>query len=211
LLHNAKDWPTDEELRNGILGNDFYLSGKTHQRLFVLSELDRSYHPATVLNYVESDDSIEHILPQAERPLAWEADLRGIDEELAAVRERYGHTLGNLTLVTPEMNSALGHKRFAEKCAIYVTSDYAPTRNLAADFDGETRAQTVWGSAAIVARANELHARAAELWPRPAAPITVEEEPEAAEIDLEPDEEAIPFTSSIEEEAEGAPVDDESA
>lgn len=203
LLHNAKDWPTDDELRYGIQTTRFYGNGKTHQRIFVLSELDRSYHPQTVLNYEQSDDSIEHILPQGRDSLGWEADMRELGEDFGDVQDRLAHTLGNLTVVAPVMNSALGQKRFEEKCDLYRDSPYALTQRVASDFGDVTRGHTLWGTDAILGRADVLHAVAVSIWARPAqgahdgAPIE-----DIAELEEAEGEEPVPFTSSVPEEEE---------
>jgi len=56
--------------------------------------------------------TIEHLMPQGWRQEDWPilaADPKGRDQERAD-REREMHTLGNLTLITEELNGDLGNR-----------------------------------------------------------------------------------------------------
>jgi hypothetical protein len=65
-----------------------------------------------------------------------------------------------------------------------------------------TVGHTVWGQEAITMRAKAIAAIAVQLWQRPSVPAPSTSEVQDAELDLDPEEEAVPFTSSVDEEDE---------
>ena len=71
LMAGAKEWPDDETVRHGMLTHDFYNNGDTRQRIHVLRELDLTHGYDLRPSYQESDDSIEHILPQTKTQAGW--------------------------------------------------------------------------------------------------------------------------------------------
>ena len=100
--------------------------------------------------------SIEHIMPQNKNlSTAWQKML-GDDWEL--VKDRYLHTLGNLTLTG--YNSELGDRPFAEKkelleeAGTHITVLYSDVKN-----------QDVWNAEAIEARAKRLAELILNLFP----------------------------------------------
>lgn len=203
MLAAPREWPDDEALATGVVREDFYHNGDTGQRMLILESLDQSFGYQLPPGYIESDQSIEHILPQS-KPSSWRADIKELGEDIAAVQERALHTLGNLTLVTPEVNSILGSKDFAQKRAIYAEVEYKLTQGILA-YDPLTQGR-LWGSEAISRRAADLSKRATSIWGRPVfestavSPVlTLEAADEFDELDDAP----VPFSSSIEEESEG--------
>jgi len=204
MVANPKDWPSDEVVTAGVEREDFYHSQKALQRMLILSSIDHQLAPKTVLNYGETDDSIEHILPQSKDIPEWISDLAELGEELNAVQGTWLHTLGNLAILTPGENSRLGRKRFVDKSAIYAESQYRLTRDLA-DFRPDlTEGGRLWGISAIRARAAALAAVAVTIWPRAAHTLDGALLPEASievDFDTDPDEELVPFTSLAEDES----------
>lgn len=202
MLMSPKDWPDDEVVTDSVLTEDFYHNGDTAQRMLILRSLDSTFGYELPPNYVDSDKSIEHIMPQS-RSNDWIGDLRALGEELHSVQERYLHSLANLTLVTPEMNSSLGAKRFSQKVEVYAMADYKMTRDVN-KFAQEH--SDVWASGAIRKRAEDIAARALTLWPRPAPPSLATEVEESLpefehdDLDSSADSEVF-FTSSIEEDS----------
>lgn len=197
MVYNPKDWPSDETVALGIEREDFYHNQKSLQRMLVLSSIDHYLAPTTVLNYGETDDSIEHILPQSNDNAQWASDLSELGEELVDVQQTWLHTLGNLTVVTPVENSQLGKRRFVEKVQIFADSQFRMTKDLATFEPSLTSAGRLWGSAAIRKRASTLAAIAVTIWPRPAHSLDgaiIPEAPVSADFDMDPDEEVVPFT-----------------
>lgn len=201
LLSVPKDFPDDAALAEGILAHDFYHNGDTRQRTHILRSLDLSFGYDLVPGYEESDRSIEHILPQSKNPTPWIADLNTLEEDFVSTQDRWLHTLGNLTIVAPSDNSALGARRFPEKSAIFKGLGYKMTRAVPT-FGIERGGELLWGAEAIQARAADLANRATGKWSRPSsAPLSLEvpvPQPEVQEFDDDV-EEPVPFTSSIDE------------
>ena len=109
LVSNVEDGyrlPSPRVLRESAVTNDLYSRKKQKlKRLLILIEnIDKN----ELLNY-ENDlkgVQIEHILPQNPAPNQW-TSISYLD------RERYLHTLGNLTLTFD--NQGLGNREFADK------------------------------------------------------------------------------------------------
>jgi len=203
LLSVPKDFPDDAALMDGILAHDFYHNGDTRQRTHILRSFDLSFGYDLIPGYEESDRSIEHVLPQLKNPTQWIADLKALDEDFTATQDRWLHTLGNLTIVAPADNSALGAKRFPEKAAFYKSLGYKMTQAVPT-FGTERAGELLWGAETIAARARDLATKATVIWARPAAaPLSLELAAEVlvdGEFDDDVDE-PVPFTSSIDEES----------
>jgi len=198
LVFNPKEWPSDEALVAGVEREDFYHNQKAVQRILILSSLDHFLAPKTVLNYGETDDSIEHVLPQSSSLPQWSADLAEKGDLLGDVQEKWLHTLGNLTIVTPSENSQLGTRAFSEKVKIYADSPYKLTKNIATEWAGVTDGNRVWGATAIRARCVELAELAIKVWPRPAHSLDGATRPvgtDDSDFDVDPDEELVPYVS----------------
>lgn len=203
MLMSSKDWPDDDAIVDAVLAQDFYHNGDTSQRMLILRSIDSTYGYELPPNYIESDKSIEHILPQS-RTTEWIGDLRAVGEELHVVQERYLNSLANLTLIAPEVNSSLGAKGFSVKVGKYATADYKMTRAVA---EFATRSG-VWGTSSIRARAEDIATRVLSLWHRPsplladAAPSDAVAEFAASELDeFAQGDDGVFFTSSIDEDA----------
>lgn len=204
MLTNPKDWPDNEAVVSGVLVEDFYHNGDTAQRMLILRSIDSTFGYHLSPSYVQSDKSIEHVLPQS-RTHEWSVDLREVGDELQSVQEKYLHTLANLTLISPDVNSSLGAKRFVEKEPVYATLDYKMTRDVGRFAVAD---KTIWSVDSIRARAQDLAERVVSFWERPSTAPVSELPADSAEFDVEVDGEddadAVFFTSSIEED-EGAP------
>lgn len=202
MVANPKEWPSNDIVATGVATEDFYHNQKATQRMLILSTIDHSLAPQTVLNYGDTDDSIEHILPQKKNDAAWTSDLLELGEDLSDVQDRWLHTLPNLTIVTPNENVQLGAKRFVEKRPMYADSQYRLTSELAEFRPDLTDGGRLWGPEVMKVRAELLAQRIIALWPRPAHKLDGSLMPESgveADFDADGDEELIPFTSLIEE------------
>ncbi|MFI9783095.1 DUF262 domain-containing protein [Kitasatospora sp. NPDC051984] len=165
-------WPTDAQQRDAIRTQPFYWRGKHEQRFFVLRRLEESYAAAEPVDFERARLTIEHVLPQTPTPewlglLAEEVTDEEGPEEL---HELLLHTLGNLTL-TGE-NGRLSNHLFQRKQQILDSSTLRMNREIAA--------AERWGKAEILARAERLADRAAQLWPAP-LPAGFEESDERSE------------------------------
>lgn len=109
--------------------------------------------------------TIEHIMPQNKNlSTAWQKML---GDEWETVRERYIHTLGNLTLTG--YNSELGDRPFVEKQALLEEADTHVTILYC-----DVKDKTEWNANAIEARAQRLATLILKLFPIEQPTIKVE-------------------------------------
>lgn len=106
--------------------------------------------------------TIEHIFPQGERiPSSW-VEMMGGAEAAESARERYVHTLGNLTLTG--YNSTLGNRSFAEKRDRKdANGNYVGYRN-GFNLNAQLAQEETWTVEKIVARTDEMVAEALKLF-----------------------------------------------
>lgn len=163
LASRPGDWPTDQDLETRIVSTPFYLRQSTAQRIHVLRKLDAKFSQSGVTpNYEISDSSIEHIAPQNRESITWREDLG--PQDWVEVQEELLHTLGNLTLLTPALNSKLGDGQWDTKRAAYREAGYPMTETLGSSTHDR------WGPSQIRERSVELANIAKEVWPRLAVP-----------------------------------------
>ncbi|MCX6397198.1 MAG: DUF262 domain-containing protein [Propionibacteriales bacterium] len=203
LTSVPKDWPDDQQLEVGILSHDFYHYGDVRQRTHILRTLDLSFGYDLIPGYDESDQSVEHILPQSRTSNDWIADLKALGDDLTATQDRWLHTLGNLTVVSPSNNSSLGNKRFPLKAEIYQSTSYKLTRAVVG-FSDLVAGENLWGSNSIAIRGKSLAEMSAQLWARPeAGPLQITDNAappsDGSEFGDTDGSDIVPFTSSIEE------------
>lgn len=151
----AKQYPNDNDVRQSIKSRQLY-EKNTHKICLVIETINRHLSKGkggfTVL---DQKSTIEHILPQTSSE-DWENQLGG---EFQQIYRDYLHTLGNLTLVTPEWNSQLSNSSFLVKKqklaehALRINSDYF------------SQSINRWDEKAILERANFLSIKFIEIWP----------------------------------------------
>ena len=166
-LKNADlEWPTNEKLKELLRSVPFYTNGKSYQRFFVLGEIDRSLDPRTLKNYSESENSIEHIIPQsAPSDDDWRNYLRQVSN-IDAFLENNLDVLGNLTIVRNDENSKLGCKLLDLKLPIYDGSEYAMTRRSAIWIRDNLQDYKFFGEEALKARSDWLSDIICKRWLR---------------------------------------------
>ncbi|MNY19294.1 hypothetical protein D3C86_1527200 [compost metagenome] len=105
--------------------------------------------------------TVEHVMPQswgANWPLP---ESVADKEEAAAERDRLLHTLGNLTLITQELNSSVSNAAYAERRPEI-------TKQSALRLNAYFQDVAVWDEAAIIQRGEHLFELALKVWPYPA-------------------------------------------
>jgi alkylated DNA nucleotide flippase Atl1 len=154
-------WPDDEDLREAIRCKPFYWQGRPEQRRMILQRLEESYEHPEPVNFGKAALTLEHVMPQTpgEEWLVMLAEGANSEESAEELHERLVHTLGNLTL-TGE-NAKLSNHPFERKQDLLAGSHLEMNRRIA---DAAR-----WGSAEILARADDLADRASALWPAPGA------------------------------------------
>lgn len=154
----TKNYPSDNFIREALRGRRLYET-KTQPRLaFVFDCINRHLSKNTG-GYTVLDDSatIEHIFPQNPSD-AWEADLT--EAEIDEILRDYVHTLGNLTIVTREWNSALSNSPYVSKKG--KLAGHALLMN--STYFNRADAPTRWDKNAILMRTDVLTDIVLQIW-----------------------------------------------
>ncbi|MCO1657352.1 GmrSD restriction endonuclease domain-containing protein [Pseudonocardia humida] len=154
-----KRFPTDQQVRESVLVEPFYFSGRGPQRRFVLRYLEEDLRHGEQIDFDLAALSIEHVLPQKPSQqwlteLAAEADP---DETAEEVHASVVNTLGNLTLTA--YNAQLSNSDFDVKRVQLADSGLKTNRSIA-EHDR-------WGRAEIRARSRALADQVVAIWPGP--------------------------------------------
>lgn len=152
-----KHFATDEQVREAIRTQPFYLRGLRNQQKLILKWVQEELNPNEPIDVERS--TIEHVLPQTLTPdwrAALAADLDG--EPVDVVHERLVHSLGNLTLTG--YNATLGNRPFPEKQEEYRQSSFTALNRLVLD-------APVWGRTQILARSEWFADRITRQWTGP--------------------------------------------
>jgi alkylated DNA nucleotide flippase Atl1 len=156
LSRQRRYWPTDDQLREAIRTRPFYFTGRGQQRTAILERLEESYEHPELIDFANTELSIEHVLPQTLSD-EWRDHLTNLGQEPDTVHQELVHTLGNLTLTA--FNGTLSNNPFERKKQIYTGSHLELNRALAE--------HDVWGQEQILERADELADQAIAIWPGP--------------------------------------------
>lgn len=117
---DARTWPSDDDMVTGLPGIKLYGNVRQARLRVVLEALELQMrtqrHEAVT---VPPKLSVEHVMPQAWRS-HWDPEPKLSPEE-AADRDKLVNTLGNLTLVTSDLNGTLSHRPWTD-------SDTAPLK-----------------------------------------------------------------------------------
>jgi alkylated DNA nucleotide flippase Atl1 len=159
LSGERRFWPSDATLREAIRSKPFYWYGRFDQKALVLRRLEESYGSKERVDFAGSRLSIEHILPQSPTKewLDMLAEEAGPDLQPEELHQQLVHTLGNLTLTA--YNAELSNHPFQRKRELLATSRLEMNRPVAEALR--------WGQAEILQRADDLAARAVQIWPGP--------------------------------------------
>jgi hypothetical protein len=69
-----KGFPTGQQVEDAVLMNNFYWTGRSPQRFFVLRALEEDYRHGEPLDFDRATLTVEHVLPQSMTP-EWAAIL----------------------------------------------------------------------------------------------------------------------------------------
>ena len=152
-LTGSRRFPADAELREKLHVKDVY-SLRTCGYILEKLENHGRKEPVRVIDY-----TIEHVLPQnPDLSQAWRDALGG---DWQAERERWLHTLGNLTLTG--YNSEMGDRPFAAK----LSHDKWGFEKSPLWLNGSIRGLRTWDADAIQERTATLTDRVLKVWPLP--------------------------------------------
>ena len=160
-------WPSDDEFLAAWLAKPLYAKSRPDRSVMVLRAIELAVR-TTKNEQITLPDwlTVEHLLPQKgsidDYPIA--ADLPLVEgENVMRRRERMLHTVGNLTLLTNELNASASNGPWPVKTAkIVADSDLRLNAWL------RVEPPINWSEADILARGRELFAYARVIWPRPA-------------------------------------------
>ena len=163
---DARVWPDDGELKKAFDEQPLYWRISRARLRMVLEGVGNELRtPMTDEPNVPRGLTIEHVMPQEWRekwPVTDESEEEKDESAIlnaARERDRIVHTIGNLTLLTQKLNSALSNAPWTEKRGpLTEHSVLALTRNTLLD---EER----WDEKAIRRRGEQLYKAAAKTWP----------------------------------------------
>ena len=181
LLGQSADFsrfPTDEEFKNAIVTEPIYKPGWERRARVILQTLEQTLRTTKddVIT-IQAGFTVEHVMPGkwAEYwplPDGTKAPCEDVYTALVThkcgeavtdairVREGIKNTLGNLTLVTQPLNSAISHGPFKLKKPEFARSALLLNRMISE--------QATWGEVEIQQRSLALAEKASHYWARPA-------------------------------------------
>lgn len=162
-------WPDDEAFQRGFRTTKLYVGSRLERARMILTALEafiRAESRAEALSLTENL-TIEHLLPQTNTPEVYPYGTHRLAayQDLAPedYRRRLIHTVGNLTMLTPGLNTIAGNNPFPEKTAeISATSDLRLNA-----FTRLPNCPVTWSEDQIVARSDTLFETARKIWARP--------------------------------------------
>ncbi len=175
-------WPTDREFLAAWLSKPLYAKSRPDRSVMVLRAIERQIRTNRNEKVTLPDQlSVEHLLPQkgllSDYPMPTDLPLAE-GETVERRRERLMHTVGNLTLLTNELNASASNGTWPTKTKkIALDSDLRLNAWLRAD------TPATWSEADVVARGRELFEFARLIWFRPTSTGDDDESGEAEEID----------------------------
>lgn len=158
-------WPSDDELGTRLRERDLYGWVRRDRLAMVFAAVEETLYTNKVdLTSVPTKLTIEHVMPQSwKRNWPLPAELAGEKLEAAtAVRNERIHRLGNLTVVTQPLNSALSNASWAKK-----QKQLNPNVRLLLNVRLLEEHPEVFDEAAIDARGEWLTQRILSVWPGP--------------------------------------------
>lgn len=165
-------WPTDVEFRQGWMGRDQYKSARQPRLRYIFEHIEKAKRTALSEDIeIKSALTVEHIMPQKWRdhwPVPGFDHLEDDEVDVAQMtaevhRDECINKLGNLTLITSQLNSSVSNGAFSTKLpALRAHASLALNRELN-EFDH-------WDEACVEQRGAALFAIARKIW---AAPLEI--------------------------------------
>jgi uncharacterized protein with ParB-like and HNH nuclease domain len=159
----SSDWVSDEELLTSIHTTELYRTATPKALGAIFRGVERSLSGPGYMRFIIGTGlgsyTVEHIFPQKSEQ--WASDLQSWQVDADAMAKRL-HSLGNLTVVTREHNSAVGNSSFEEKRKYpTVSGSFAPLSLNKGWLDSSL---DVWGPSQIDKRAGDILSAALAYW-----------------------------------------------
>lgn len=159
-------WPSDADFQKSWLAKPIYVKSRIDRCAMVLRALEEAmFTSKTESSVLLGKLTVEHILPQKgsieDYPYAAEMPIAD-GETIEQTRLRILHTIGNLTLLTQELNSSVSNGPYPEKRAeIIEHSDLRLNAWMRKD------EKEHWSEGDVLDRGQILFAYAKDVWPLP--------------------------------------------
>ena len=161
----TRKWPNDEEFKEAWLNQPIYQKNPSRCLMFLEALNEALYNGKTERIILDGKKiSIEHLLPQKAGqdlyPYHPTPSLKREGENEKDFRERIIHTIGNLTLITPSLNSSISNGPFDKKVEEIKKHSILLLNN-------ELKAEESYSEKSIEERGKKLFETALKIWPRP--------------------------------------------
>lgn len=170
----STEWPSDEAFGEAWRSRHAYQTMNNPKIVHILKRLNDTYLGSkTEVVSIESTLTVEHILPQqwtenwlfpdGEKGLSskelWAVDQGDIRAAATRKRNTALQTLGNLTILTQSLNSAISNGVWKDKKPELLRNSLLPINQQLHEIE-------VWDEDAIEQRSDVLFQRALKIWPR---------------------------------------------
>lgn len=159
-------WPKDEEFEKGWLEKPTYVKSRPDRAVMLLTAIDNAMRTSqNEYKHAPENVSVEHLLPQLGRELDYPfpAEPAEPDGLTPSVRRQSAiHTIGNLTLLTQALNSAISNGPFLKK-----RPAIAENSELRLNARFQDHKITQWLEPEITQRGRDLFVHAKRIWPLP--------------------------------------------
>ena len=175
LAGETVEWPTDDAFRAGWKSQPVYENLQQARIVHVLRRLSDTYLGSKSEHIsIDSPLTVEHILPQnwvenwplkdgstglTETEIWTTEDRTDPKVVMSEARDRLLHTIGNLTILTQELNSSVSNSAWEIKSPALLQASLLPI-NL------QLHSVKTWDEMTIEQRSDDLFARAIQIWPR---------------------------------------------
>jgi hypothetical protein len=164
---DTQRWPDDAEFRTAWMNIDFYKRLKKSVQRMILEGIEASLHTGkTEKVKVEKKLTIEHLLPREWEtywPLVVHESAPGAQEQARKRRVEAIHKVGNLTLLTKELNPSISNGPWVKKRDKILEHSALNLNRPLKDFE-------IWDEDAIEKRSSALFDIAVRIWPYPGTP-----------------------------------------
>lgn len=157
-------WPDDGEFRAAWMNIEFYKRLKKSVQRMILEAIEALLHTGkTEKVIIERKLTIEHLLPrewEAHWPLVIHESVPGAQEQALKRRNDAIHKVGNLTLLTKELNPSVSNGPWIKKRDKILEHSALNLNRPLKDF-------AIWDEDAIEKRSKVLFEAAVKIWPYP--------------------------------------------
>jgi uncharacterized protein with ParB-like and HNH nuclease domain len=175
LSGDSSVWPTDEAFFSAWQGNQAYQILNNPKLVHILQRLNEEYRTTKNERLMfDGPLTVEHLLPQqwiehwplpgGETGLDWQQLYSADPDDSAALatrrRDAALQTLGNLTILTQELNSSVSNSAWTTKKPELLKSSLLPINQQLHQHDH-------WDEDAIEGRGKDLFGKALRIWPGP--------------------------------------------